>query len=113
MRPQQHAALAGLQCFFDQGVPSNRDVKVLELTARHPDAIEERCGEAIDVGEDVPPASTTIVCEREELARCAPRGAIGHDEIERDWNEQDAAWGATGGARQPCDQVNEPGAATL
>jgi hypothetical protein len=94
-------------------VPFDRDVEVPELTSGHPDTIEQRCGEAIDVREDVAPASTTTVCEREKLARCAPCSAVGHDKIEGDWDEQSAAYGTAGGAGQPCDQVDEPSATTL
>src|SRR5436190_18561883 len=47
MRAEQDAALARLERLHDERVAVDGDVETMEIAVRHPDAIEQRCGEAV------------------------------------------------------------------
>ena len=80
VRAQQHAALARLQRFARPSAsPSTVTSKRSELAARHVDAVEQGGGEAVEMCAKTsrPARPATHVRRREELARGAPRGAVG------------------------------------
>src|SRR5690606_7870301 len=74
---------------------------------------EQGGGKAVQMGEHVAQPAWPAPRELQELGRRAPRGAVGQEEVRDDRVEQQPAYRPADRAREPDDQVDQPGTAAL